>query len=415
VPAKPAKKIPAKKPSKPAVPSSADQRVRIEYMALSTLRRAKRNPKKHAVEGIQKAFGGVGFVDPLVLDESTQTLAAGHGRLDALTISKDLGNPAPDRIEVRDGEWFVPVVRGVSFKNDEEAEGYLVGSNQLVIAGGWDDKVLVEILSSVRFGAPASVAAMGMTQAEIEKLIQKVGGKQETAEDEVPAAQKKAVSKLGTLWELGEHRILCGDCTDPVTVARLMEDRRAVLFNSDPPYGVNYGEISGSRATAKHKEPKYDDIENDDLDAEALQLFLEKSIRAAVPSLNDRPAFYLWHPMLTQGTFFAAAAAADILIHRQIIWVKPSLILGRGDYHWRHEIAFYGWIKGRRCPFYGPKNQTSIWEIGRENDLVHPRPRSHSSCLRSRCATTRSPGNGATSRSPDLARRSSQASSSSAA
>jgi DNA modification methylase len=75
--------------------------------------------------------------------------------------------------------------------------------------------------------------------------------------------------------------------------------------------------------------------------------------------------------MLTQGAFFAAAAA-DILIHRQIIWVKPSLIMGRGDYHWRHELCFYGWIRGKRCPWLAGRDQHTIWEVGRERDGTHP-------------------------------------------
>jgi DNA modification methylase len=77
--------------------------------------------------------------------------------------------------------------------------------------------------------------------------------------------------------------------------------------------------------------------------------------------------------MLTQGTFFAAAAAAaDILIHRQIIWQKPSLVFGRGDYHWQHELCFYGWRRGNRPPFYGPRNQTTLWAVGRETSKDHP-------------------------------------------
>ena len=76
--------------------------------------------------------------------------------------------------------------------------------------------------------------------------------------------------------------------------------------------------------------------------------------------------------MLTQGTFFAAAAAADILVNRQIIWVKPAFVFGRGDYHWKHELCFYGWVRGDKPPFYGERNQHTIWEIGRENDGIHP-------------------------------------------
>jgi DNA modification methylase len=173
---------------------------------------------------------------------------------------------------------------------------------------------------------------------------------------------------LGDLWQIGEHRLLCGDSTKKEDVGWVMGGEKAVLMNTDPPYGVAYVKNAKSKKQAQSQQ----DIENDDLDGEKLQKFLEETIRSAVPHLIENAAFYLWHPMLTQGTFFAAAAAADILIHRQIIWVKPSLVFGRGDYHWRHELCFYGWIKGNRPAFYGQRNQTTIWEVGRESDNLHP-------------------------------------------
>ena len=167
------------------------------------------------------------------------------------------------------------------------------------------------------------------------------------------------------------HLLACGDSTDPEVVARVMGGERAVLMATDPPYGVGYGDETGSNATAQ----KFGTIANDENDGPKLQAFLERAFTAAVDhALAPNAAWYLWHAQLTQG-FFAAAAAAQLLIHRQIIWVKPSLILGHGDYHWRHELAFYGWVQGNRPPFYGERNQTSVWEITNEttpNEREHP-------------------------------------------
>jgi DNA modification methylase len=119
---------------------------------------------------------------------------------------------------------------------------------------------------------------------------------------------------------------------------------------------------------------KFGAIENDANDGPKLQAFLESCFRAAIPHLNENAAWYLWHAQMTQGFFAAAAAAssAAVIIHRQIIWVKPSLILGHGDYHWRHELCFYGWREGHRPPWYGDRTQTTVWEVGRENAGTHP-------------------------------------------
>lgn len=194
-------------------------------------------------------------------------------------------------------------------------------------------------------------------------------------------------TESGQLWEITSaggtrtHRLLCGDSTKAEDVARLMNGQRALLMNTDPPYGIAYSDSTRVAADRAHvrqqRKQKWENgIENDKLDGKQLQEFLESCIRAAVPHLNPNAAFYLWHPMLTQGTFFAAAAAAaaDILIHRQIIWVKPSLLFGFGDYHWQHELCFYGWIRGNRPEFYGERNQTTIWDMRNESrgSALHP-------------------------------------------
>jgi DNA modification methylase len=188
-----------------------------------------------------------------------------------------------------------------------------------------------------------------------------------TDPDAVPEVRATDIQR-GDLFELGGHRLLCGDSTVAADVARVMGEDRAGLMNTDPPYGVDYAAVKNGipRSGFRDIQARGGDITNDDLtDGPALQAFLEAMIRAAVTHLTDAPAFYLWHPMLTQGTFFAAAAAAaDILIHRQIIWVKPHMVLTRsGQYHWKHELCFYGWIRGHPCPWYGEKNQVSVWPI----------------------------------------------------
>jgi DNA modification methylase len=136
-------------------------------------------------------------------------------------------------------------------------------------------------------------------------------------------------------------------------------------MNTDPPYGVAYA--NDDRPNPGVAKPR---VANDGLAHEKLQAFLESVFRVAVEcALAEKSAWYLWHAHLTQGYFAAAAAAAaaNVVLHRQIIWVKPVLLLGRGQYHWKHEPCFMGWIKGQQPPDYGEGNgertQTTIWEL----------------------------------------------------
>jgi DNA modification methylase len=167
-----------------------------------------------------------------------------------------------------------------------------------------------------------------------------------------------------------EHRLFCGDSTNAEDVARVMHGRRAVLFATDPPYGAN----AGTLAFVADRDD-VDAIQEDELVGPALQEFLESVFRAWTPHLAESAAWYIWHPMLTQGYFSAAAAAAGVIISRQIIWRKEQFIFGRGDYHWRHELCFYGWRQGHRPPWLGPRNQDTVWDVawGEKRGVVgHP-------------------------------------------
>jgi hypothetical protein len=136
---------------------------RIEYMPLSQLERWPRNPKKHADAIITSSIERFGFVQPLLIDENTKRLVAGHGRLETLLSLKQRGGAPPERIVDKDGEWLVPVLRGVGFESEKEAEAYLIADNQTTILGGWDDKALQTILE----GHTNDLSGMGFTPADI--------------------------------------------------------------------------------------------------------------------------------------------------------------------------------------------------------------------------------------------------------
>ena len=325
---------------------------KLETLPVDSLVPYARNARTHSPEqvaAVARSIQRFGFTNPVLID-AEGGIVAGHGRVLA---AKSLGVGS------------VPCLR-VGWLSEAEKRAYVLADNKLAELAGWDDELLAGELRALQ-ADDFDLSLTGFAQDELDDLlIDKTEGK--TDPDVAPPVQADAVTRLGDVWVLGRHRIMCGDSTDGGSVALLMDGAKARLMQTDPPYGIAYVQ----NAQSKGQGGGHADIENDDLDGEKLQEFLEAVIRAALPSLNDDAAYYLWHPMLTQGTFFAAAAAAGILVHRQIIWCKPSLVFGRGDYHWQHELCFYGWRQGHRPPFYGPRNQTTLWAVGRETSKDHP-------------------------------------------
>jgi len=322
----------------------------IEMWPLDRLVPYERNPRTHSPDQVGKIAASIeqfGFNNPLLVD-SQDGIIAGHGRLLA---ARKLGL----------GE--VPVIV-LDHLTDAQRRAYVIADNKLAELAGWDDELLALELATLD-GEDFPLEAIGFTDQELAALLDgdPAEGVQE-AEDEVPPAPDAPITKRGDLWILGDHRLLCGDSTDSGEVERLMNGCRAALMNTDPPYGVSYA--NDERPNPGAAKPL---VANDGLKDEALQTFLETCFRVAVDNaLEKSAAWYLWHAHLTQGFFAAAAAAADVLLHRQIIWVKPVLLLGRGQYHWKHEPCFMGWVRGHQPPDYGEghgeRTQTTVWEIG---------------------------------------------------
>jgi DNA modification methylase len=347
----------------PAAVEPAAEDMRIEYTPIPTILAWPRNPKKHDEKELDASIERFGFNDPPTLDEGTGHLVEGHGRIEALERRRQRGAAPPPRVRVNDdGVWLVPIVRGVKFRDEMEAEAYVVAHNR-VGEGLWDNAILAEVLSAARQN---SLEGIGYDSEEAERIIR---GSQlnlfgEDQDDVIPEPPKVATVKPGELWVLGRHRILCGDSTEPSAIARLMDGARAQLLATDPPYGVAYGSASGPKVD-------YDPIANDENDGPRLQAFLERVFRAVTPHVDSNAAWYIWHAFATYEYFAAALRAAEVTIKQQIIWVKPSLVLGRNDFHWRHEPCVYGWSK-ERPPWYSDRKQTTVWEIGREKDGIHP-------------------------------------------
>ena len=341
---------------------------RIEYLPLSSLQGAKSNPKGHADADIQRSVSRFGFVDPPTLDERTGRLVGGHGRRDALLALKAAGAAAPAGIRVERDDWYVPVLRGWASENDTDADAFLLASNQLTMAGGWNEEDLAKMLADLS-KVPESMAGVGFTERELVSFLASLGRNEGQCDpDDAPEPEDNTYVKPGELWLLGKHRLLCGDCTDPDVVARVMGNERATACWTDPPYGVEY-----KGGTAAHKT-----ISNDD--AEGLPELLRAAFGQCVESLIEGGAIYVAHPPgPLSAVFVSAFITAGFRLHETLIWVKDAFVLGHSDYHYRHEPILFGYNAGggRRGRggegWYGDNAQDSVIEIPRpKKSEEHP-------------------------------------------
>lgn len=351
------------KPAKRDAVKGAVTDRRLEYVPLSELRAAPRNPKLHAAEDISTSLGRFGYVEPVVLDERTGTLVAGHGRTQALLTQKAAGKPAPEGVHSENGEWLVPVIRGWASKDDAEAEGYLVASNQLTIAGGWDSGPLTEMLRGL--AAQDALDGLGFEAGALEALLAAPpisGGAEAPSDpDDVPDLPTTSWVKAGDLFELGRHRLLCGDSTKPEDITWLMAGAQADICWTDPPWNVAYGESSNPVGWSKKHAP----IANDNL-GDAFPGFCAAFCGQIAAVLKPGAPLYMAMSAQEWPTIHAGLVAAGFHWSSSIIWTKDSLVLSRKDYHTQYEPIWYGWRDGSaRLVELEDRKQSDVWPIPR--------------------------------------------------
>lgn len=314
--------------------------------------RRAHNPRNIGM--VVEALQTVGAARSIVIDED-DVILAGNGVTEA---AAEAGITKVRVIEA-DGDEIIAVRR--SGLSAEQKRALAIYDNRTAELASWDVEQLREDIKGGLDLKPF------FFPEELREVINENGrlvtGR--TDPDEVPSQRPTDIAR-GDFFELGSHRLLCGDCTVESDVVRLMGDERAGLMNTDPPYGIAYQneDLHPDAGPIRRK------VANDDKTGAAIQPFLEAAFGAAqAAALKPDAGWYLWHGMLTQGFFAAAAAAAaaNVVLHRQIIWVKPVLVFGRGQYHWKHELCFMGWVDGHQPPDYGLGNgertQTTVWEV----------------------------------------------------
>jgi DNA modification methylase len=323
--------------------------LRVESIPIDRVLPYAANARTHPDEQVAQIAASIvefGFTVPVLVDDAG-VLIAGHGRVLA---ARRLGLDA------------VPAIR-LSHLTETQARAYRIADNQIALNSGWDETLLAEELRALRT-EDVDLGLLGFDQETLDRLLDETGfeadeAAAEAADQPAPAPPVVPVTRPGNLWVLGRHRLLCGDATSAADVARLLNGARPHLMVTDPPYGVDYDPawrneagISTTLRTGR--------VANDDRAdwREAWVLF-------------PGDVAYVWHAGVHARTVIESLEAAGFAIRSQIVWAKPRLVLGRGDYHWQHEPCFYVVRKGATGHWQGARDQTTLWQIamvGAEDD-----------------------------------------------
>ena len=187
----------------------------------------------------------------------------------------------------------------------------------------------------------------------------------EVTEDEAPEVDEESepITKLGDIWQLGRHRLMCGDSTSVECVQKLMGGAQADLLLTDPPYGVDY--------TGKTKDALK--IENDAKSDDEFIAFLQAAFEAANSVMNPGAVFYIWHADSKAYVFRMACQMTGWEVRQVLIWVKNAMVMGRQDYQWKHEPCLYGWKAGAGHLWASDRKQTTVLEFDRPTaNKEHP-------------------------------------------
>jgi DNA modification methylase len=319
----------------------------VERWALDRLVPYARNARTHSEAQVAQIAASIrewGWTVPVLVDEAG-TLIAGHGRVLA---ARKLGLTS------------VPVMVACGW-SEAQRRAYTLADNRLALSAGWDEDLLrLELAELDDLGVDLSLT--GFEPGELASLLatQSPGL---TDPDEVPAAPEVPTSRLGDVWLLGRHRLVCGDCTDPAVVEAALAGVRPHLMVTDPPYGVEYDPSWRNEALKGSKTARTGKVLNDNRAdwREAWALF-------------PGDVAYVWHGALHAGTVADSLTACGFSVRAQIIWAKERLVLGRGHYHWQHEPCWYAVRDGSKGHWAGDRKQTTLWSIpsrDQDADTVH--------------------------------------------
>jgi ParB-like chromosome segregation protein Spo0J len=313
------------------------ERLRLEFWPLDRLVPSPRNARTHSDAQVAEIAGSIrafGFTSPILVGDD-RDIIAGHGRLAA---ARQLGLEE------------VPVIQLVGLTELQRRQ-LVLADNRIAMNAGWDLEMLhLELKDLSALGADLSI--LGFTTKELATALNPAAAGL-TDEDEVPALGAAPVRQVGDIWNLGAHRVACGDSTDAATVAALLGNVEPRLMVTDPPYGVAY-EPEWRNKRGISSSSRLGKVKND-----------ERADWGEAWDLFPGAIAYVWHGALRSIPAAEGLVRAGFTIRAQIIWAKERLVIGRGDYHWQHEPCWYAVRQKGNCSttaFPGPPSTSRSLE-----------------------------------------------------
>lgn len=304
------------------------------------------NARTHSPEQINKLRASLrefGFVNPVIIDKCFNIIA-GHGRVEAAKA---------------EGIKEVPCVL-VDYLTEAQKKAYILADNRMAMDAGWDEEMLkveLEALNAEAF----DLSLTGFDDKELTDLFKTETEVEDDDYDLTSALEKASFVERGDRWIVGRHVLYCGDATDEEDVNKLMEDKRANLILTDPPYGVSFKSSSGLT------------IKNDSMKNEEFYQFLLKAFKNMVAHSEPGVSAYVFHADTEGLNFRTAFIDAGFHLAGCCIWEKDSLVLGRSDYQWQHEPVLYGFLKNGKHNWYSDRKQTTIWKFNKpKRNENHP-------------------------------------------
>ncbi len=351
-------------PPEAAAPTRIDRSLKTRRVKLSALVADESNKRTHDernLAAIEESIRKHGVVEPLVVQKGTNRIVAGNGRAEAL---RRLGYSHVDVVDVE-------------IATEEEFRALSIRLNRTGELAGWDGAGLEADLAMLANAGWGNLPEFGFDEKALDALAKDSptpgrrvsfvagdGSGKADADDPGPDTKPTdANSKPGMVYQLGPHRLICGDSTKQETWDALLGDEKAQMVWTDPPYGVSI--VGGTKDPRSPNFANGKTIDNDDLSPEELQAFLTLVLGVACAACVPGASWYVAAPPGPLHTTFALVLSKLDIWRRSLIWLKDRFVFGRGDYHYRHEPIFYGWTPGAAHYFVDDRTQDTVLEFPR--------------------------------------------------